>query len=99
MRPRAAAFSDGVANGLHALATTCKFTNCRHDSEPGCAIKTARNAGALDPARLDSCLRMPRKVAALARRENRVATHQQKRLKKRASASQNEKQKRHWNQY
>lgn len=29
----------------------CRFNDCRHDSEPGCALKEAVNAGAIDPAR------------------------------------------------
>lgn len=32
----------------------CRFSNCRHESEPGCAIKAAIAAGELDAARWDS---------------------------------------------
>jgi ribosome biogenesis GTPase len=34
-----------------ALAATCRFTNCRHQSEPGCAIRAALEGGALAPER------------------------------------------------
>ncbi|WP_300519874.1 ribosome small subunit-dependent GTPase A [Aliiroseovarius sp.] len=35
------------------LATNCKFTNCEHETEPGCAVKAALEDGSLDPERLD----------------------------------------------
>ena len=34
------------------LAPACKFRNCTHDHEPGCAVLAAVAAGTLDPARL-----------------------------------------------
>jgi ribosome biogenesis GTPase len=36
----------------------CSFGDCRHLSEPGCAIHTALRAGAIDPARYDSYHRL-----------------------------------------
>ncbi len=48
-----------VAEGIEAtfadlitLAKTCRFTDCAHDHEPGCAIQAAIAARTLDPARL-----------------------------------------------
>jgi ribosome biogenesis GTPase / thiamine phosphate phosphatase len=43
----AAAFAD-----VEALAAGCRFADCRHDREPGCAVRAAIAAGELDPARL-----------------------------------------------
>jgi ribosome biogenesis GTPase / thiamine phosphate phosphatase len=43
----AAAFAD-----VEALAAGCRFADCRHDREPGCAVTAAIAAGELDPARL-----------------------------------------------
>lgn len=37
---------------LETLQTQCKFRNCAHDSEPGCAIKAAIARGEIDSARL-----------------------------------------------
>jgi ribosome biogenesis GTPase len=34
------------------LAPACKFRNCSHDHEPGCAVRAAVAAGTLDPERL-----------------------------------------------
>jgi ribosome biogenesis GTPase len=36
---------------IEALAAQCRFHNCGHDSEPGCAIIDALSTGALDAAR------------------------------------------------
>lgn len=38
---------------LADLAQQCKFRNCEHDTEPGCAIKAALDRGEIDHARLD----------------------------------------------
>ena len=43
-----------------ALAADCRFADCRHDGEPGCAVAAAIAAGELDPERL----RRFRKLAA-----------------------------------
>jgi ribosome biogenesis GTPase len=37
---------------------TCKFTNCRHNSEPKCAVKAALEEGAIDPRRYESYLKI-----------------------------------------
>ena len=33
------------------LAGQCRFADCTHDSEPGCAVRAALETGALDPDR------------------------------------------------
>ncbi|WP_195267193.1 ribosome small subunit-dependent GTPase A [Eubacterium sp. 1001713B170207_170306_E7] len=43
------AFSD-----IEALARACKFRDCTHTAEPGCAVQKAVEDGALDPQRLAS---------------------------------------------
>lgn len=35
-----------------ALARTCRFANCRHESEPGCAVNAAIDEGSLEPERV-----------------------------------------------
>jgi ribosome biogenesis GTPase len=43
---------DDVFDDLAALAANCKFSNCRHESEPGCAVQEAVAAGEIDELRL-----------------------------------------------
>ena len=37
---------------LHDLSTQCRFNDCQHETEPGCAILKAIDSGQADPARL-----------------------------------------------
>lgn len=55
-----AAFDDVVE-----IATGCRFADCRHEDEPGCAVRAAAGDGRLDPDRLDGYLRMRREAEAL----------------------------------
>lgn len=48
-----AAFSD-----IDALAAGCRFRDCTHTGEPGCAVRAALARGELDEARLQSFLRL-----------------------------------------
>lgn len=41
---------------------TCKFADCRHRNEPGCAIRAAVEAGTVQPRRYESYLQMTRGV-------------------------------------
>ncbi len=47
--------ASGIANvfeDLQALASQCRFRDCRHETEPGCAVRKAIRDGQSDPARL-----------------------------------------------
>jgi ribosome biogenesis GTPase / thiamine phosphate phosphatase len=52
------------------LADRCRFRDCRHRGEPGCAVQGAIDAGELDPVRLDDHHRLERELAALERRRD-----------------------------
>ena len=43
----------------------CRFRDCKHDQEPGCAVRAAIDDGRLDPARFDSLERLVAEEAAL----------------------------------
>lgn len=45
---------DTAFQDLNELARACKFSNCTHTSEPGCAIQKALADGTLDAARWES---------------------------------------------
>ena len=59
----AQAFSD-----VEELFELCRFHDCGHDSEPGCAVQAAVASGDLEPARLASWRTLQREVAFQARR-------------------------------
>lgn len=52
------------------LMGQCRFSNCRHDGEPGCAIAKAIESGALDPARWAAFGKLQKELAYAARRED-----------------------------
>jgi ribosome biogenesis GTPase len=54
------------------LADDCRFRDCKHEDEPGCAVQAAIAAGSLDPARLASMKRLVAEEAAL---EEEQRTH------------------------
>ena len=43
---------DDVFGEIATLAEHCRFSDCTHTSEPGCAVLAATESGDLDPARL-----------------------------------------------
>jgi ribosome biogenesis GTPase / thiamine phosphate phosphatase len=53
---------------IDSLAQRCRFRDCRHEAEPGCAVSQAAGSGALDPARLASFLKLQGELVAEARR-------------------------------
>jgi ribosome biogenesis GTPase / thiamine phosphate phosphatase len=62
---------DGVAAvfaDLAALAAGCKFSDCEHRTEPGCAVLEAIETGQLDAGRLQSWRKLHREIAAAERR-------------------------------
>ncbi len=50
--------SDKVFEDIEALAAACRFRDCAHLNEPGCAVLAALDAGELDEARLAHYLKL-----------------------------------------
>lgn len=48
---------------IEALAARCRFRDCGHESEPGCAVRAALEEGVLDPRRLESYRKLKREEA------------------------------------
>jgi ribosome biogenesis GTPase len=55
------------------LGRQCRFRDCQHDREPGCAVQEALENGALDAARLESYWRLQREIRHLDSRRNQKA--------------------------
>ncbi len=43
---------DSVFDDILSLAENCRFRDCRHETEPGCAVRAAIEAGTFDESRL-----------------------------------------------
>lgn len=66
-----------ASNGLEetfrditALAAECRFRDCGHETEPGCAVLAALQRGMLDAARFESWRGLQRELAYLERRQD-----------------------------
>ncbi|HYG07279.1 MAG TPA: ribosome small subunit-dependent GTPase A [Stenotrophomonas sp.] len=72
--------ADGGFADIEALAAQCRFRDCAHAGEPGCAVRAAIERGELDPARLANYFKLRDEVAGAA---DKLAT----RLAQKAAAS------------
>ncbi|MGW0479662.1 ribosome small subunit-dependent GTPase A [Nonomuraea sp. NPDC003214] len=59
---------DLVFADLEELASRCRFQDCGHDSEPGCAVLAAVDSGELPERRLQSWRKLQREAAWMAAR-------------------------------
>jgi ribosome biogenesis GTPase / thiamine phosphate phosphatase len=75
---------------IETLVEQCRFRNCQHESEPGCAIQQALAAGQLDPKRFLNYQKLQREAQHLARKQNqRLTLAEKERWKKMTKASRN----------
>jgi ribosome biogenesis GTPase / thiamine phosphate phosphatase len=77
-------WASGEAAGLafddvETLAAACRFADCRHDREPGCAVVRAAGEGTLDPARLQSYRKLQAELAHVERQHDARARSEQER--------------------
>ncbi len=68
-----AAFPD-----IEDLAGTCRFRDCDHGPEPGCAVRAAIASGDLSPERLASYQKLKREVAWAQRSVDPVAAAEER---------------------
>ncbi len=58
--------AEGGFADVEALAGQCRFNDCAHEREPGCAVQTAIERGDLEESRLLNYLKLSGEVAAAA---------------------------------
>lgn len=59
---------DAAFDDVRQAAAGCRFRDCRHDAEPGCAVRAAIDAGELDPDRLVSYQQLREELEAARKR-------------------------------
>jgi ribosome biogenesis GTPase len=78
--------SDGLDDAFQdviELAARCKFSDCRHETEPGCAVKWAIEEGTLSELRLKSYRKVQRELLAVERKKNpTLRAEERKKMKK-----------------
>jgi ribosome biogenesis GTPase / thiamine phosphate phosphatase len=82
---------DGVEetfDDIERIATGCKFRNCRHQGEPGCAVQQALDDGRLDAARLRNYQKLLREADYQSRQYDSRAREEHKRKVKKITSAQ-----------
>lgn len=76
------AAEDGMSetfSDIESLAASCRFKDCEHATEPGCAVQAAVTDGSLAAERLANYEKLQRELAYLERRKDSWAQREQKR--------------------
>lgn len=68
---------------IDTLAQECKFRDCQHGKEPGCAVRKAIEDGSLDPGRLANYLKLQGEIENAA---NKLASRQEQQAAERVQS-------------
>ena len=81
---------DGLATAfgdVEELAAQCRFADCSHEREPGCAIRRALGEGTLDSDRWESYRKLQRELRALEVRHAARLTAEARKARRRQARS------------
>ena len=67
---------------IEDLAMQCKFHDCKHGTDAGCAIRTAVEAGQLDPGRYEGYLKLDEEIEKLRRQRKKRQMTVERRAKR-----------------
>jgi len=70
-----------VFSDIEEIAAHCRFSNCQHTTEPGCAIRAALADGTLAASRFENYLKLQQELAHLARRQESYAEMRERKQK------------------
>ncbi|MGV3463974.1 MAG: ribosome small subunit-dependent GTPase A [Heyndrickxia sp.] len=82
---------DGLSQSfsdVESLAEQCKFRDCKHRKEPGCAVQQAISEGTLDIDRYNNYVKLQKELAYIERKENQRAALAEKAKWKQVSNNQ-----------
>ena len=77
---------DETFQDVFELASACRFSDCSHRAEPGCAIQLALDEGRLDAKRWASYQKLAREEAYAARKSDDSAARKEKAIWKKINA-------------
>ena len=63
---------------IELLISECRFRNCSHESEPGCAVRNAMEDGGLTERRYESYKKLQKEIAWLERRQDQRAAQEER---------------------
>ncbi len=67
-----------VFKDIEEIAQHCRFRDCVHKSEPGCAVKDALDKGELDPRRYEHYLKLRKEIEFLSIKQNEMVRSTEK---------------------
>ena len=70
---------------VEALIGACRFRDCGHGEEPGCAVRAALEAGDLEPARYAAYCKLQRELAFVASKQDQKLAVERRRENRRFS--------------
>jgi ribosome biogenesis GTPase len=69
-----------VFGEIETFASRCRFRDCRHDTEPGCAVREAVDSGELDAGRLEHYRKLEKEARAFELRHDKRKRRQAERV-------------------
>ena len=81
---------DGAFEDIAAAAAACRFADCTHSQEPGCAVLAQVAAGVIPADRLENYRKLLRELAFEERKHDKAASANVKRRWKQIHKAQNE---------
>ena len=79
---------DSAFQDLDTLAAECRFADCAHGREPGCAVRAALSDGTLELDRFESWRKLQRELERLARKQDARARSDARKERARFARSQ-----------
>ncbi len=77
---------------IEEMVKQCRFHDCKHKNEPGCAIRAALNKGALDRKRWESWLKLQKELVNFEHRREMKQKIKEKQWSKQISGSRDNRQ-------
>jgi len=77
--------TEGISDAfedIEELGTQCKFSDCKHKKEPGCAIKKAMEDGILDEKRYKNYITLQKEIKLIENKQNAIAKKAQNKKSK-----------------
>lgn len=81
----ASADDDDAFADIADIAASCRYRDCRHEAEPGCAVRAAVASGGVDAGRVASFEKLRDEREARAGRQERFAQHEDRRRRARTA--------------
>jgi ribosome biogenesis GTPase / thiamine phosphate phosphatase len=78
---------DGAFEDVADLVADCRFADCAHDTEPGCAVKAALADGSLPAERWQSYVKLQRELRSLEIRRDKARQAEERRRRRSFSRS------------